>query len=42
MTQVNVKPIGIFGSRDNLDDAQEYMMDIIQAMPNDERLPIMT
>ena len=42
MTQVNVKPIGIFGSRDNLDDAQEYMMDIIQAMPNDERLHIMT
>ena len=42
ITQVNVKPIGLFGSRDSLEDAQEYMLDIIEAMPNDERLPIMT
>ena len=42
MTQVNVKPHGLFGSRDTLDDAQTYMMDIIEAMPNDERLPMLT
>ena len=42
MTKVNVKPLGLFGSRETLDDAQEYMMDIIQTMPSDERLPIMT
>ena len=42
MTKVNVKPHGLFGSRDTLDDAQTYMMDIIEAMPNDERLPMLT
>ena len=42
MEKVNVKPIGLFGSRETLDDAQEYMMDIIQTMPSYERLPIMT
>ena len=42
MTQVNVKPHGLFGSRNTLDDAQTYMMDIIEAMPNDERLPMLT
>ena len=42
MTKVNVKPHGLFGSRDSLDDAQTYMMDIIEAMPNDERLPMLT
>ena len=41
-TQVNVKPHGLFGSRDTLDDAQEYMMDIIEAMPNNERMPMLT
>ena len=42
MKQVNVKPIGLFGSRKCLNDAQEYMMDIIEAIPSNERLPIMT
>ena len=42
MTKVNVKPHGLFGSRDTLDDAQTYMMDIIEAMPNNERLPMLT
>ena len=42
MTQVNVKPHGLFGSRDTLDDAQTYMMDIIEAMPNNERMPMLT
>ena len=42
MTQVNITPAGLFGSRKTLDDAQEYMMDIIEAMPNDERLPMLT
>ena len=42
MTQVNITPAGLFGSRKTLDDAQEYMMDIIEAMPNNERLPMLT
>ena len=42
MTQVNITPAGLFGSRESLDDAQTYMMDIIEAMPNDERLPMLT
>ena len=42
MTKVNMKQIGIFGSRENLDDAQEYMMDIIETMPKEERLPMLT
>ena len=42
MTKVNVKPHGLFGSRDTLDDAQTYMMDIIEAMPNNERLRMLT
>ena len=42
MTKVNVKPQGLFGSRDTLQDAESYMMDIIEAMPNDERLPMLT
>ena len=42
MTKVNVKPHGLFGSRKTLDDAQTYMMDIIETMPNDERLPMLT
>ena len=42
MTKVNVKPQGLFGSRETLQDAEDYMMDIIEAMPNDERLPMLT
>ena len=42
MTKVNVKPHGLFGSRETLEDAQTYMMDIIQAMPKDERMPMLT
>ena len=42
MTKVNIKRHGLFGSRETLDDAQEYMMDIIQAMPKDERMPMWT
>ena len=33
MTKVNITRQGLFGSRETLDDAQEYMMDIIGAMP---------
>ena len=42
MTKVNITRQGLFGSRETLDDAQEYMMDIIGAMPNNERLPMLT
>ena len=42
MTKVNITPAGIFGSRKSLEDAQEYMMDIIETMPNKERVPLMT
>ena len=42
MTKVNITPAGLFGSRKSLDDAQEYMMDIIEAMPNNERMPMLT
>ena len=42
MTKVNVQPMGLFGSRKSLDDAQEYMMDIIEAMPSADRLPMLT
>ena len=42
MTEVNMKQHGLFGSRDTLEDAQTYMMDIIQAMPKDERMPMWT
>ena len=42
MMKEDMKQHGLFGSRDTLEDAQTYMMDIIQAMPKEERLPIMT
>ena len=42
MKTIDVKPLGLFGSRKNLKKAQEYMMEIIQAMPEEERLPILT
>ena len=42
MKKEDMKQHGLFGSRDTLDDAQTYMMDIIQAMPKDERMPMWT
>ena len=42
MTKVNITRQGLFGSRETLQDAESYMMDIIEAMPNDERLPMLT
>jgi|2_EtaG_2_1085320.scaffolds.fasta_scaffold109110_3 hypothetical protein len=40
--KVNVQTIGLFSSRKTLQEAQEYMMDVIEAMPSADRLPIMT
>ena len=42
MKNEDMKQHGLFGSRDTLDDAQDFMMSIIEAMPKDERMPIWT
>ena len=41
-TREDMKLHGLFGCRDTLEDAQEYMLDIINAMPKDERMPMWT
>ena len=39
---MTLKECNLFGSRDTIDDAVEYWEQIVQAMPAQERLPIMT
>ena len=39
---MELKEHNLFGSRDTIDEAVEYWELIIQAMPEQERLPIMT
>ena len=42
MKKEDMKLHGLFGVRDTLEDAQTYIMDIIEAMPNNERMPMLT
>ena len=39
---MELKECNLFGSRDTIDDAVEYWEQILQAMPEQDRLPIMT
>ena len=39
---MELKECNLFSSRDTIDEAVEYFEDVMKAMPEQDRLPIMT
>ena len=39
---MELKECNLFGSRDTIDDAVKYWEQILEAMPEQDRLPVMT
>ena len=42
LTKVDMKPLGLFGERETIAEAESFMNEIISAIPEGVKMPVMT